>query len=126
MSVQIAIACLLTAGSLLLPTSASSGETGPDSSVPCVSSGEWDESRAQELLVARQERYAVDDARGGDQFVGRIDPHVAARDLTAHVERDRPDVNPSHHPGQLDVIEVEFDAFQLCELRDLPENDSGN
>lgn len=36
MSVRIAVVCLLTAGSLLRPTSASSGETAPDPSVQFI------------------------------------------------------------------------------------------
>ena len=68
----------------------------------------------------------VDDARGGDNFIGRVAVEVQRVDGAASIQRKRPGLDSGQCSRQLRIIEVEFNAAQLRELRNFPKHDPRN
>ena len=68
----------------------------------------------------------MDDARRGDNFIGRVAVEVQRVDGAANIQRKRPGLDSGQCSRQLRIIEVEFNAAQLRELRNFPKYDSGN
>jgi hypothetical protein len=55
----------------------------------------------------------VNQARRGDDLVGRIAPEVEAADHPADVQRDRPRVHPRHHPHEFRVVQIDGDPLEV-------------
>ena len=49
--------------------------------------------------------------------------HVELRARAGDVPRDGPQVNARERADHVDVVQVDLDPAELCELRDLPEHD---
>ena len=58
----------------------------------------------------------MDDARGGDNFIGRVAVEVQRVDGAANIQRKRPGLDSGQCSRQLRIIEVEFNAAQLREF----------
>jgi hypothetical protein len=68
----------------------------------------------------------LDQARRGDDLIGRVASKIEATQSPHYFQRQWPDVDIDQKPIELGVVEVDLDSFELGKLGKLPENDGGN
>src|SRR4051812_45535141 len=83
-------------------------------------SSQWHKLRLANLRIPRQQRDLVHDARGSNQFISRITAEIQIVHRTANVECDGPSLQAREETRQFNVIEVNLNATELCELPDFP------
>jgi hypothetical protein len=85
-------------------------------------SGERDDLRGTDALVAGQKRDVVDDTGGGYQFVCRIGSEVEPCRLQAHRKVQRPHVEVGEGADDIDIGKLKINPSKLDQLCQLPKD----
>ena len=67
----------------------------------------------------------MDEARRGDNLVGRIASEVQKPEGPDDLQRQGPDMDVGQEPVELRIVEAEIDALNLRKPREFPEVDGG-